>query len=130
MRRLRAALGPVVLGVAASACSSSSASSQAPPVVDIVEGADTVKAGQALPITVKGHDDDDNIVTVKVHLVASGIPTQDPPPAAIPAPSPQVGVVLTLVFNAPSGTKLEYDVTMVDAAGAESAPFKKDITIQ
>jgi hypothetical protein len=110
--------------------SSSSTSSNVPPVVDSVDAADTVKSGQVLAVTVKGHDDDDNIVTLKVHLVASQA-TQDPPAQSNPAPAKQVQLILSLAFvGAPAGTNLEYDVTLVDQGGVESAPVKKNVTIQ
>jgi hypothetical protein len=129
---MRAAPG-LALVVACAACSSSSSSSSGslPPVIDSVDAADTVKAGEALQVTVKGHDEDDNVVTLKVHLVAN-VATQDPPAQSLPSPSKQVGVVLALVFSAgaPSGTAVEYDVTLIDQAGHESAPFKKNVTIQ
>jgi hypothetical protein len=119
------------LALACASCgsSSSSSSSDQPPVVDSVDAPDTVKAGTALTITVKGHDEDDNVVTVKVHLVASQA-TQDPAPQGIPTPSKQVGVLLQLLFSgAPVGTALEYDISLVDASGKESAAFKKNVTV-
>jgi hypothetical protein len=124
-------LSACALALACASCSSSSSSSSdQPPVIDSVDAADTVKSGQPLAVTVKGHDEDDNVVTLKVHLVAS-LPTQDPPPQGVPAPSKQVGVILQLLFTgAPAGTPVEYEVTLVDTSGKESAPFKKNVTVQ
>jgi hypothetical protein len=123
-------LAAAVLALLCASCSSSSGSGGVPPVVDAVDASDTVKAGQQLAMTVKGHDDDDNILTVKVHLVAS-LATQDPPPAGVPQPGKQISAAFALVFvGAPAGAVIEYDVTLVDATNKESAPFKKTVTVQ
>jgi len=128
--RARGILAAVVCAACSGSSSSGSGSPATPPVIDSVEAADTVKAGQFLSVTVKGHDDDDNIVTLKVHLVASAA-TQDPQPQANPQPSKQVQLLLSLAFaGAPAGTAIEYDITLVDQGGNESPPFKKNVTIQ
>jgi hypothetical protein len=128
MRSLRGASAAVAL--ACTACGGSSSDPNKPPIIDSVAAAETVKSGDILAVTVTAHDDDDDIVTAKVHLVASGIPTRDPTPQNIPGAAKQISIILKLAFAAQAGTSLEYDVIMIDAAGAESAPVKKNITIQ
>jgi hypothetical protein len=126
----------LVASLALASCSGSSSSSAAsapkPPVIDTAEPSQatiTLAPPKIVTFTVDvtGHDDDDNVVTLKTHFPIQ--PSADQT-EAIPNPSGKIAVRLLLGFaTAPKGP-LEYELTLVDASGLSSDPVKKTITVE
>lgn len=133
-----------VVGLALSACSSSSSSAKVGPVIDDFTMNDnasvstvTLNGQQVTGYDIKGtisfHDDQQKVTKYIVHLDIPGATTTDQPfDLPVSAQTQQASNVafdFVLDQNAPKGP-IDVTVTLVDAAGAKSDPEKKSTTLQ
>lgn len=113
-------------------CSSDAEKSNAPPVIDSVEGpAETTPSGgnNIVSLEVRFHDDDkDAITTVRFRVTELGVDQRTNFQGANPdAPGG------TLIIGFPAAVpKKAYDIilTAIDARGGESAPVTKTVTVK
>ncbi|MEO8799166.1 MAG: hypothetical protein ABI551_14855 [Polyangiaceae bacterium] len=133
-----------VVGLALSACSSSSSSAKVGPVIDDFTMADTATVGTVtinnadvtgydIKGTISFHDNEQNVTKYIVHLDIPGATTTDQsfdlPLSAQTKQASNVGFQFVLDQNAPKGP-VDVTVTLVDAVGAKSDPEKKSTTLQ
>lgn len=130
------ALAPLLTGlVLGSGCSSSSDDSNKPPVIDALDMPATATGTSNGDYQVTGsitfHDDDGTVDSVHVKFSQGGFEqTIDTASGSAPHPKQAQAKLTVTAQGAPLGTKLDYDVWVVDSSGAESAHQARSTVLQ
>jgi hypothetical protein len=112
------------------ACSSSSTKSGSPPVIDSITMPGTAMVGSDGYYTLAGsitfHDADDAVTKLKIVVPSAGNATFE---YDVPGGQTSYALIVKVSGAAPKGP-IEYDVSLIDAGGAESAASKQTVTLQ
>ncbi len=115
-------------------CGSSSSSNNKPPVIDALDMPATVTGtggNYSIVGNITFHDDDGTVDAVHVKFSQGGFEqTIDTAQNGAPHPKQATAKLTLSAQGAPAGTKLDYDVWVVDSSGDESAHQSRSTILQ